>query len=165
MTPDEKRRRKQVCSRVNRGEEALAVDLLFTGDMSIAKRPGNVGYTQCLSAMGERPFGIEVAQLIAIAEWMKSLSPRRTIRLESTGMRSEMVALAAAALKPGLFSELLVGGRDSLATPASGCAGRISAGAGSVLPGFIAKLRCARAGQDVGAHKDRLEVRAEEPRR
>ena len=99
---------QEVCSRVNRGEEALAVDLLFTGDMSIAKRPGNVGYMQCLSAMGERPLGIEVAQLLAIAEWMKSLSPDRTIRLESTGMRSEMVALAAAALKPKLFSELIV---------------------------------------------------------
>lgn len=97
-----------VCARVNRGEEALALDLLFTGDMSIAKRPGNSGFMQCLSAMGERPLGIEAAQLIAIAEWMKSLAPGRTIRLESTGMRSQMAALAAAALKPGLFSELLV---------------------------------------------------------
>jgi hypothetical protein len=99
---------QEVCSRVNRGEEALALDLLFTGDMSMAKRPGNVGYMQCLSAMGERPLGIEASQLIAIAEWMKSLSPGRTIRLESTGMRSEMVALAAAALRPKLFSELIV---------------------------------------------------------
>jgi hypothetical protein len=99
---------QQVSSRVNRGEEALALDLIFTGDMSITKRPGNMGFTQILSALGERPLGIEAAQLIAIAEWMRSLSPRRTIRIESTGMRSEMAALSAAALKPGFFTELLL---------------------------------------------------------
>ena len=101
---------QEVSSRVNRGEETLALDLLFTGDMSVVKRPGNVGFTQCLSAMGDRPLGMEAAQLIAIAEWMRSLSPGRTIRLESTGMRSEMAALTAAALKPGLFSEAVVSG-------------------------------------------------------
>lgn len=99
-----------VSARVNRGEEVLAADLLFMGDMSISKRPGNMAFTQVLAALGDRPLGIEAAQLIALAEWMKSLAPGRNVRLESTGMRSQTVAMVAAALMPALFSEVSVSG-------------------------------------------------------
>jgi hypothetical protein len=97
-----------VSSRINRGEEVLALDLLFTGDMSASKPPGNSGFTQVLAALGERSLGVEVAQLIAVAEWMRKSSAEQVLRLQSVGMRSEIAALMAVALRPKLFSEVVI---------------------------------------------------------
>ncbi len=86
--------------RVNRGERVLAADLIFTGDATLpGGRPER--NIQVLAAIGERPLGIEVAQLLALGEWLG-----RGARLETQGIRSQVVALTAAALSPGLFSEV-----------------------------------------------------------
>ncbi len=97
--------------RVNRGERVLAADLIFTGDATL---PGNrpERNIQVLAAIGERPLGIEVAQLLALGDW---LGPGA--RLETQGNRSQVAALAAAALSPGSFSEVVIqGGLESLET-------------------------------------------------
>jgi dienelactone hydrolase len=97
-----------VSDRVNRGEEVLAADLLFTGDMAAPKTPGNDGFAQCLAALGERPLGLEVAQLVGLAEWVRRSSPAVSLRLEITGMRNEVVGLLAATLSPKLFAEMVI---------------------------------------------------------
>jgi hypothetical protein len=97
-----------VSDRVNREEQVLAVDLLFIGDLVPQPKPGNHGYSQLMVAMGDRPLGLVSAQLIAIAHWLQKTSGNRTIRLETTGMRSQVAALVAAALEPELFSEVTV---------------------------------------------------------
>jgi dienelactone hydrolase len=88
--------------RVNRGEQVLAVDLLFFGDAS----PGVTEYAQLLAAIGDRAIGIEAAQLIGITRWLQSLSGAPRVHLEASGIRSQIVALTACALEPSLFSEL-----------------------------------------------------------
>jgi len=106
----------EVSDRVNRGEQVLALDLLFTGDASpedpaAPAKPGTETipeYAQLLASVGERPLGIEAAQLIAIAHWLGEFSSVPKIRLESTGIRSQVVALTASALQPGLFSSLTI---------------------------------------------------------
>ncbi len=95
-----------VSDRVNRGEQVLALDLLFTGDAA-PRRPPASGFTQMLAAVGERPLGMEAAQLIAAARWLKQTGAA-TVRLESSGIRSQVVSLVAAALEPGLFAEVVV---------------------------------------------------------
>ena len=55
-----------------------------------------------LAAVGERPLAIEVAQLLALAEWMGTAP-----KLETHGIRSQVAALTAAALAPGAFSDVL----------------------------------------------------------
>lgn len=102
---------EEVADRVNREEQVLAVDLLFTGDM-IPSYPGTHGYTQLLVTMGERPLGLVAAQLIGVARWLRSTSHPPRIRLHVTGIRSQMAALVAAALEPELFSEVVV--RDGM---------------------------------------------------
>ena len=95
--------------RVNRGEKVLAADLIFTGDATL---PGNrpERNIQVLAAIGERPLGIEVAQLLALGDWLG-----RGARLETQGKRSHLVALSAAALSPGSFSEVVSrGGFETL---------------------------------------------------
>ncbi|MDE3178147.1 MAG: hypothetical protein KGM47_00695, partial [Acidobacteriota bacterium] len=61
---------------------------------------------EMLSASGARPLGIEAAQLIALTQWAKSKYSPASIRLETTGIRSQVISLAAASLAPGLFSEI-----------------------------------------------------------
>ena len=96
-----------VSDRVNRGEQVLAVDLLFTGDAA-PQKPGPHAYAQMLATLGERALGIEAAQLAGLTAW----TGRRPVRVEASGIRSEMAALAAAALDPAGFSEIVI--RDGL---------------------------------------------------
>ncbi len=100
----------EVSDRVNRGEQVLALDLLFTGDSAPPDdRPqhGTPVYTQFLAALGERPLGMEAAQLIALARWASGRAGNPKLRLETTGMRSQVVGLVATALEPTLFHELV----------------------------------------------------------
>lgn len=92
-----------VSERLNRGEQVLALDLVFTGDAAPQKPPAS-SYTQMLSTMGERALGIEAAQLIAAARWMGAGKRR----LEATGPRSQVAALVAAAAEPALFSDVAI---------------------------------------------------------
>jgi hypothetical protein len=96
-----------VSDRVNRGEQAVALDVVFHGDAAPPARELE-SYPLMFSAMGERAIGVEAAQLIAAARWMRERSPGVAVRLESTGRRNQVVALIAGALEPGLFSELVI---------------------------------------------------------
>ena len=99
--------------RVNRGEQTLVLDLLFRGELC-PRKPGIPEYTQLLAAIGDRPLGIQTAQLIGIARWLQHRSGAKQVRLESTGPRSQITALAAAALEPALFSHVEI--RDGIET-------------------------------------------------
>ena len=61
-----------------------------------------------LAAEGERPLGMEVAQLVSLAHWAQSRWAPSRIRLESTGIRTQVVSLVTAALEPHLFSEVAI---------------------------------------------------------
>ena len=79
-----------------------------------SKKPGAPEFAQMLSSIGDRPLGIQAAQLIAIARWLQERTGARQIRVESTGPRSQVTALTAAALEPGLFSTVQI--RDGMPT-------------------------------------------------
>ncbi|MGA2984111.1 MAG: prolyl oligopeptidase family serine peptidase [Terriglobia bacterium] len=95
----------QVSDRVNRGEQVLALDVLFFGDASPEKETIPY-YTQLLGTIGDRPIGMEAAQLIAIIQWLLALSRAPKIRIETTGIRSQVLALIACDLEPALAAEL-----------------------------------------------------------
>jgi dienelactone hydrolase len=98
--------RVEVSDRVNRDEQVLAVDLLFMGDAWKGTQPFT--YAQLFDGVGERPLGIEAAQLIEIAQWIRRQAGVAKVRLECTGIRNHVVALVAAALEPNLFSTIVV---------------------------------------------------------
>ncbi len=98
----------EVSDRVNRDEQVLAIDLLFSGD-SAPEKPLISTYALKMASTGDRPLGLEVSQLLAAASWLRAASANRQIRLESTGIRSQVVAAVAAALRPDLFSEVVSG--------------------------------------------------------
>ena len=101
-----------VSSRVNRDEQVLALDLTFFGDTW--KDLGPFLYAQILDGEGERTVGIQAAQLLAIAEWLRKRTSVQKVRLESRGIRTEAIALIAAALEPDVFSDVLV--REGMAS-------------------------------------------------
>jgi dienelactone hydrolase len=104
-----------ICGRVNRGEQVLALDPLFVGE-AWRSDDGPHAHAQILDALGDRTLGLQAAQLVAIARWLKDRAPAQGVRLETSGIRTEVVALVAGGLEPGLFSEIEVrGGKKSLA--------------------------------------------------
>ena len=99
-----------VSERMDRGEHVLAADLTFTGDWWQKTR--DQGLEQYLYATGDRAIGLEAAQLIELAQWLRGASGQEKIRLETTGIRMQTIGLIAAALKPNLFSAVVV--RDGM---------------------------------------------------
>jgi len=99
-----------VLQRFSRGEQVLALDLMFTG--SPWKGKDTFEFAQMLGGLGERPLGLQAAQLIRIARWAEQKSGTAKVRLEVSGMRNQAAALVAAALDPDLFSEITV--RDGI---------------------------------------------------
>jgi len=94
----------EVGDRLARQQQVLAADLIFTGDA--ASDVPITQFTQMIASEGERPLGLEVAQLIRLAEWARTKWSPAQVRVETTGPRSQVVALAAAALEPRLFSQV-----------------------------------------------------------
>ncbi len=99
-----------VLQRFSRGEQVLALDLMFTG--SAWKGKDTFELAQMLGGVGERPLGLQAAQLIRIARWAEQKSGTAKVRLEVSGIRDQSAALVAAALEPDLFSEIIV--RDGM---------------------------------------------------
>jgi dienelactone hydrolase len=96
----------RIADHLNRGEQVLAVDLAFTGDAWKSDTVPDL--QQLVSATGERPLGIETSQLIEIVRDMHNRAHQPKVRLESNGIRSQVVSLLAAALEPAMFSELVI---------------------------------------------------------
>ena len=82
----------------------LAVDLSFLGETW--KSPELASMLEVLSGEGERPIGVETWQLLEIARCATERAQAAQVRVEAVGMRSQLVALLAAALHPALFSEV-----------------------------------------------------------
>lgn len=92
---------------VNREQQVLALDLLFTGDAAPAPYYFPV-YDRMLATEGRRSLSIEVSQLVAVAAWLKKTTKHTVGRIEAQGIRSQAVATIAAALDPTLFSDVAV---------------------------------------------------------
>lgn len=96
---------QDVADGINRGDQVLAFEPLFFGSTS-PDETEPAYWEMLVASRGERALGLEVAQLIATAKWFESLAGASKIRLKSDGIRSQVVALAAAALEPDLFLQI-----------------------------------------------------------
>jgi hypothetical protein len=99
-----------VSDRVNRGEQVLALDLMFTGTSWKGTQPYQ--FAQILDGLGDRPIGMEAAQLIRITRWAKERAAVSKVRLETGGIRTQAVSLVAAGLESTLFSDIVI--RDGM---------------------------------------------------
>jgi hypothetical protein len=55
---------------------------------------------------GARPLGLEAAQLVAIASWLRSTTGKPVL-VETEGIRNQVIALTAAAIAPENFSAVV----------------------------------------------------------
>jgi dienelactone hydrolase len=92
-----------VSRHVNHGEQVVALDLLFTGS-SRPQTPDPTDWETLVSSVGDRPLGLEVAQLLGVAHWLRANDANRKIQIETDGIRSAVIAAVAAAIDPGIFS-------------------------------------------------------------
>ncbi|MGH9615352.1 MAG: alpha/beta hydrolase family protein [Acidobacteriaceae bacterium] len=111
-----------VADDVDRGQRVLVLDPLFFGESTPGTdRSDTAMFAQLLTALGKRPLGMEAAQVNAIVLWLSedldhgSSTPNNFPRpqpsvppvgIVTTGPRSEMVALVAAAIRPEMYSSL-----------------------------------------------------------
>jgi dienelactone hydrolase len=92
-----------VSRHVNRGEQVLALDLFFNGSMR-PQTSYRAAWEMLVASSGDRPLGMEVAQLLAVAKWMRANNANTEVQIETEGMRSGVIAAIAAAIDPGAFS-------------------------------------------------------------
>jgi hypothetical protein len=108
----------------DRGQRVLVMEPLFFGENvpGTTERPAIATNAQILNSVGERPLGLEAAQIVAVAQWLQkdlvsgSSTPGARIvlptdsaapvRVITSGRRSETTALVAAAIMPELFSSV-----------------------------------------------------------
>lgn len=88
---------KQIDEYLKLGRRVVAVDPLFFGEGRIPQREYLWGLL--VSAVGERPLGLQASQLSAVARW-SGKQYKTPIDLVAVGPRSSLAALLAAALDP-----------------------------------------------------------------
>lgn len=93
-----------VSRHVNHGEQVLALDLIFNG-FTRPQIPDSTDWETLVATSGDRALGLEVAQLIAVAKWVRTASDSRA-QIETDGIRSGVIATVAAAMEPDLFSRI-----------------------------------------------------------
>ncbi|MGB8479973.1 MAG: prolyl oligopeptidase family serine peptidase [Acidobacteriaceae bacterium] len=124
-----------VADDVDRGQRVLVLNPLFFGEekLNAEDRSGATVFAQLLTALGERPLGMEAAQVNAVVHWLNQdldhgsptpnnfqvqEKPVPPVRIVTTGPRSQIIAMVAAAIHPELFSALE--SRESVPSLATG---------------------------------------------
>ncbi|QDU44085.1 Acetyl xylan esterase (AXE1) [Symmachiella dynata] len=80
----------------------IAVDPFFFGESKIKNR--DFLFALLVSAVGERPLGIQASQVAAVARWAAAKDNVRRVKVIAVGHRTSVVALAAAALSDSVIS-------------------------------------------------------------
>jgi hypothetical protein len=90
------------------GFRVLAVDLFYFGESKIDTR--DYLFALLVSAVGERPLGIQASQVGAIARWTKTQYPTHPVSVQAVGSRASLIALVATGLEPDAVSEVTLTG-------------------------------------------------------
>ncbi len=89
---------------LNAGFRVLAVDPFYFGESKISQR--DFLYALLVAAVGERPLGIQAAQVAAIARWAEGKYAQGPVTVVAVGPRSSTFALVASALEPSAIEKL-----------------------------------------------------------
>jgi hypothetical protein len=88
------------------GQRLFLVDPFYNGESSIDNRA--YLFALMVATVGDRALGLQVAQLQAVARWVKSETGVRDVTLHSVGPRASVTALVAAGMGEPLFSNLVL---------------------------------------------------------
>jgi hypothetical protein len=93
----------EIRSLMERRQRVIAIDPLYFGECRIEAR--NYLYMLLISALGERPLGVQAGQVAAAARWAKQKFGG-PVAVESFGPRTSLIALVAAGVETGAIREL-----------------------------------------------------------
>ena len=96
---------EMVSEHINRGEQVVALDVLFNG-ATAPEQPDPSDWEMLVATTGGRPLGLEAAQLLAVARWFRATTSQNGVTVETDGIRNQVIALTAAAVEPGVFSRI-----------------------------------------------------------
>jgi hypothetical protein len=96
---------QKVFENLTSGHEVLALDLLFTG-ATRPDVPDSSDWEVLVDSSGDRSLGLEAAQLLSVVQWLHLEKRASEIQVQANGIRSQVIALVAAALDPQAFSTL-----------------------------------------------------------
>jgi dienelactone hydrolase len=112
----------EVGNDVGRGQRVLVFDPLLLGENIPGARDDLSTFAQMLNTIGERPLGLEAAQVAAVARWLQAdsvdgsgtpgarimSSDRALVPLSvvTNGPRAETVAVVSAAILPDLYASI-----------------------------------------------------------
>jgi hypothetical protein len=82
------------------GHRVVAVDPLLIGESAVKGSDPAYLYALFMQSVGERPLGVQAAQLTAIARWIAS-DAATPLTITAVGPRSSAAALVATAIEPG----------------------------------------------------------------
>ena len=85
-------------------QRVIAVDPFYLGDSALGKQ--DFLYALLLSTVGDRPLGVQAAQLAAIADWQSAAHDNQPVTIQAQGPRTSLMALCAAALQTKSIAEV-----------------------------------------------------------
>lgn len=97
---------KECATLVAQSYRVVALDALLWGESKLKAQDPDYLFPLLVAAAGERPLGIQAAQLVAAARWLKARYPQDRLTLSAHGPRAGAAALVAAALEPKAFDSL-----------------------------------------------------------
>ncbi|WP_425617024.1 alpha/beta hydrolase family protein [Anatilimnocola sp. NA78] len=124
---------EQVRAALADGWSVLAVDPFYFGEAKVKNK--NWLFAILVSSVGERPLGVQVAQLQAAASFLKNELKVKQVRVAAFGPRTSLIALAAAATEEknidglqltgslGSLKEVIENGGQADKTPEQFCFG------------------------------------------
>ena len=83
---------------LNKGYLVMALDPFYLGESKIAER--DFLHALQLSCVGDRPLGVQAAQIAAIARWAKRELPHGPAQIVAIGPRTSLATLVASVLEP-----------------------------------------------------------------
>lgn len=86
------------------GNRVVAVDPFYLGESKIAQR--DFLFALLVSAVGDRPLGLQASQLAAIARWLGNTREASPVTIVAVGPRSSLAALVAAAIEQKAIGSL-----------------------------------------------------------
>ena len=94
----------QVEALLKEGQRVLAVDPFYFGESRISQR--DFLYGLLVSAVGERPLGIQADQIAAVSRWLAKEQQTGPVTVVAVGRRLGLAALVAGALEPETIAGL-----------------------------------------------------------
>jgi hypothetical protein len=92
------------------GNRVVAIDPLFFGESKIKAQDSQYTFPLFVAAVGERPLGIQAAQLAAIARWLKNQYADKPVGIAAVGRRASAAAIVAAAIEPKAIDRVELSG-------------------------------------------------------